>query len=930
VKLPRHFHRDRTVTEPNITEFLLTETDKTDTVMSYDEDDVFSVATFDDVPGRDGDEGVMESDLQEEATSLQRLVVNRMLHTFTRGRMDVAFVDNTMPWTAEKMVRIDPLFQWDSGDPVEIVDALRRGRVRARVNAAMGVGKTTRLAPFIATELNCRVLLVSLNALCLQQVAVYSERTGLGRYRRNRSVTKGAHLCCMTYADFNGFMVGKARTGLFADFDVIVFDEAFVGSADVFCAKVFFAAYSHPGTSLLLASATMQSGMSVGEMESVGQGAFKQLESSVSVADAIASKRLVEVYLKDRTGVFVSSDDDMAALVEHYLDYGVDVKSLDSAASYEDLQEICAWLEGDSTTPRVLVLDVVYGIGFNIPLSFAVIWPERRVSGFREGVFTSWAVPETEEMVSQMRARTGRKMVPGSGGLVMTVERTEASELYMEERLTAFVKLRAGGIRPMRSGRWDEAYRLLPSLEQTTAALILKVGLPVEVVIRYLADDGKFARKYSRSLMLFTQPDHFLMPSEHDEPTSRPGWVVGEIGVGEKGERHSALVPFEATGEVGFAMHVVTAHANGDLQLDRWKPPRTFCFDDGFDSGEEESARRFGVTRRLRRVDPKVEVREVRQIEQPWSFQPTSQSVGELRRGGRFVDTARYREAVNALEGMLTSYKVPDVSQEVSPVESTSGMSEVPLPRMGTVESPGGTAVCLIPATVCQELNVGKVLSATDFMSVVVAVKPCVSRFVASRLFDSLSGPWESIFRTLLDPAVVNHVVKVGESTTTYAVVDEMRKRFAYELVGVLRNSNLTRSRFKKLFRKPPSLRSVIQAVEKGDFANIAQTDAYFRRVVLLQGLMVRVLAAAETASVYLPTQVSEVQRMQYVQGVQGAGTVGRGYYLPYVSHYPMPGSPPPPSYRSGSATPRSAISPVGLTQEDRLRSRMAGMNLKF
>lgn len=861
---------------------------------SVTDDDVFSVATFDECGDQEEPQCTSSTEFEEEAVSLQRLVVNRLLHEYTRGHAHVAVVDESMSRTPEKMFKIESLYDWTGGDPEEIVNALRVGRVRARLNAGMGTGKTTKLGPYIAKQLSVRVLVVSLDALCLQQVAVYAEKNGLGRFRRNRSKRRTGYLGCMTYADFNGHMIGKKRSEFFADYDVLIFDEAFVGSADVYAAKRFFSAYSLADTSLILASATIQAGQSVESMKSKNQGNFRELANALTVREAIATGKLCSEYLVDRTGVFVADDGEMRELQEHYLEGGVDCRVLDSAASYEDLTDVCDWLQGDSTVPRVLVLDVVYGIGFNIPLSYLVIWPFRRAHGVRNGRFETWLVPESEQMVAQIKARTGRSIVPGSGGLIMSPARSEAKELYDEEKLKAFVKLVAGGIIPMKNGIWQEQYDLLPGLQPVTAARCLKVCLPLELVVRYLAKDGLFASKYVAALNCFTQPDHCLMPSEEKEPMSLVGWFpdVFEIYLGAG--QHEAVVPIEAVGEARLAMHVISAIASGEVFVERWRPPCAFCWDDGFDSGDEKQVDRYGKGHRLRRVEPVLPVLEVPESSTQvvgWSFQPTSQSHGDQRRGGRFVDTARYRDAVARLEESLLEFAPRDVSEEVTPVDGTEGLSALPLPQLGTVESPGGSAVCLLPAETCQDMNIGRVLEPIPAVEVVVAAKPHVDRFVGSRLFDGFAGPWESILRSFADDSVMRHIIKVGEATAASAILSGLRVRFNYELVGVLKNSNVTRSRFRKLFSKGPKISTVMKAIENGDFSSIAQTHGFFKRVGFIKAMLVRAIDAAQRANFYLPDQVTEMQRMQYVQGVVGYGSVGQGQYLPYHPPQALPTS---------------------------------------
>lgn len=849
------------------------------------DDDTYSEFT---VEGGDVVDGVesAEAVFTEEAVSAQRLVVSRMFRSFVKGHAHVAYVDASRKLTGEKLFSIPTLFDWVGAEPTAVLDALRAGRVRARVNAAMGVGKTVRLAPLIARTLGLRVLLVGLEANLLRQVEAYVSGIGLGQYgRRWPRKTTGEALFSMTYGDFNGYMVGGERSRLFSSFDVIIFDEAFVAEADVFVAKRNFAAYAHPGTSLLLCSATIRTDAGGSDGASAGLGAVRSTVETVTVEAAIMGRKLVTEYLADRTCVFVPMDSQLSLLREHYEHNGVDVDVLDSASTGSDVGRVCSWLSGDSSTPRVLLAHSSYGIGANFPVSFIVAWAQREVLEVRENRVVRRLEPMTEQMVTQMMSRSGRGMVKGSGGLIMVAERAKSTELYEDHRHLAFVKLCASGLVPLKNGAWDTSYSLFPGgLTPAAAANLLKVGLPPEVAARFFAADGCVASKYATAINLFAQPDHFLLPSAEREPCGFEAWPVQTCMFRDE-DRGVPVevvhnVPLEADGELQVVLHTIVAVAAGEFRMDRWRPAPQYI-QDGYDSGD--SAEKLTVVR-LRRVREQVQERpQVEEAVASWSYQPsTAGGYPPDRRGGRFVDSGRFREALARIEQSLSGYEVPAQVCEapVSPVDPE--VVELEMPVTSAVESPGGSTVCLLDRVACGKLNRGQVLEPREFVGVLWSAKGVLGSFVASRMFDMLAGPWESVLRSLDTPDVVNHVVGNGEATVAYAMVDMLRGRFNNELLGVLRTSNLLRTRFRTLFRTAPSPESVMRKVVRGDFDNIAQTQGYFRRVRLIKRLIDAALLRAESASVYLPNHITNAQRMLYLGGGGSAvGTVGGGLHMP-------------------------------------------------
>lgn len=810
--------------------------------------------------------------LREEAVSAQRLVVGRLSKQYTKGRMETAQYDPHRRVTAEKMFNLPRIITWVAGDPEVVVDELKRGRVRARLSAAMGLGKSVKLASYVAGALDQRVLHVALDAHALQQVVNYVHMVGLGRYRRHWSKRLAARVCCMTYSDFNGYMANSKRGELFASFDTIIFDEGFVQTAEVFVAKRLFSVYAPASVSLLVCSATISTDLK-GVAESSSLGNFRTLDVDVSVETAISSGKLLSEYLVDRTMVVVPSDSDVTLLESHYEANGVDARVLHSATSSTEEDEACEWLKGDASTPRVLIVCVSYAIGYNFPIEYMILWPEVCVGKLCGDMYAIVKEKMTVEMIAQAKARTGRKIVDGSGGMVMSSGVMATVELPECERLRAFVLLSAAYVRPIATGFWASAYALFPDgLSPAVAHIMLKICLPLEVIPRYMCADGRVASRYCAALNFFSQPDHFLMASSQEEPDSFGEWPL-DSGFFENQEIGPVRVPCRATGELQVCLLAITAMASGFFSLERWRMERNMHMGDECDSDTERDP--VASRMRLRRlnvvtIDKPLPVA----LGVPWSYRPGVSGSEQLPRVGGYFDSDRMKEALAALERSLLDYKVPEVLPSVV-IETEEGSVAAVSLGNGTVESPGGTKVCTLPVSICERVNMGQVLTCVDFLRFVAAYRVDKPRFVLSKLFDSFSGPWESVLRSLLDEVVIAGVVKHGVASDAYEMVNRLRVRFSKELVSVLSQSNVYKRRFLRVFSRAPSTDSMMAEIRAGRFHGVAQSDRFLDRVMLIKELIDRALIRAESHNVYLPTYITAAQRGLPVRGRAPLGVLG-------------------------------------------------------
>jgi hypothetical protein len=892
------------------------------------DDDVVSIVSFGvqelEVVGKE--KGDVTAGFFDEVESAQRLAVLRNQAMYINGRMEVAQVSVNRPMTPEKVFNVPKVYKWTGGEPVDLLKDLSGRTVRARAQANMGVGKSTRFASLLADGLGKRVLVVSLDAHALRQTSDYIRAVGIGKYRRSWSKRQESRVCCMTYADYCAHNMTERRGDLYRCFDVHLFDEAFEAVADVFAAKRAFAAYAHPSCSILLCSATISTDVAAGAAGSGSMGGFSQVDVDMSVQDMIASGKLVGDYLVDKSYVVVPRDVDVVALANYYMGHGVSAYILDSASSYEEFVDVCMEIKGDSVSPRVVVMHYKWAIAFNMELEFGIVVPRRGALLERDGVWQEVEVPMTEEYVMQAKARTGRGIGDTSGGMVVGASRMESCELYATEVERAFFLLLAMYIKPNSADRWVAQYRKYPdALPPCVAYLALKVNLPPSVVVKFVAEDGLIARKYARAVSMFTQMDHFIMPSAYDDPKEMASWVMDDWldeGLNIESRR---VVPVHAVGELQCVLHGIVAVAEGELEMTRWRPRLLPAIGDGYDS---DSPLNMASPVRLRKAVEKP-LPEVPRIEMPERGGFRLDRLPDLpadKRSACILDKTRMREALEAMERSLISGKV--VAPVVESVESEDGkMAQVEI--VGVVNSPGGSVVCELPVQTYETMNEGRALEVVPFMDLLARTREIAPGFVGSRLFDGFAGPWESFLRTACDPYVLAAVRRSGEWSGVYTVVERLRARFDFELVNVLVQSNVTRSLVAKLFgRGPPRPSKLVAEIAKGKFDRFGQSKGFFRRVQFVRALLDRSLVSAEEAGCYLPNMVSQAQRSLRMGLPQVVGA-GSGSWHPVVgarplSHdgYTVPMDLGVSSWRPGEGH-RRVGSDSGTMMADRLRKRM-------
>lgn len=835
-----------------------------DVVDNFAFDDDESVFSF-----QDEDEGEVVGNeygvLEEEAVNAQRLGVSRNAAQYMKGSAVVSVFNESRKWTDEKLFAVSKLIDWVEREPAVVVDMMRSGRVRARVSAAMGLGKSTKLPLYVAEQMGHRVLYVSLDSAAVGQVGTYVQEVGLGRFRSQWSTSVCSRVVAMTYSDFNAHAAMDTRSDLFKHFETVIFDEAFAEAPMVAAALKQFAVMALPDTNLLMSSANARVDTTQG-VTSAGQGQVRVIDEYVSPQDAMASGKLMSDYLTDQTMLILPNDEVVHDVAQYYEDKGVDVKTLDTASRQDELAEVCSWLKGDSSTPRVLVAHHRFGIAFNIPVSYMILWPMVTKMFVNDGVVKFKDVPMTEAVVAQALSRLGRGIVDGAGALVMGPARSELKSVTLSEKIEEYFILAQSYIRVRDTEEWSAVRRMFPKqISPAIAQSVRKVNLPAEIAVRYLAEDGKFASKYARALQFFAQTDHYIRPSKHELPVGHDRWKTQKLfGSSERGPDVS--VPVIAEGELQVVMHAVHAIAEGKITIEKWRLPRLTDYNGGSDSEDELVEMTSHIQRRRLRRVRSVYQPEVRRVDNDkrlgWSYVASEVNEDMGGRGSRravVLPRDRFTEAMKGLCKVVDSYAVP--KPPVDFVEVSGGyIGQVKLPALSAVESPGGSLICEIPGELAKSLNTGRELSVSETKELVQIYRVHGRRLVASRLFDCYGHAWSAVYQAFMSTEVVNELMVAGLQTYAYEFLGYLGTRFSMELDGVVAKSNVYKRVFLNLFSVKPTTDQILRAIHRGKFDAIAQSEAFLDRVRCLKGWHDRCLLVAERCGVYLPHHFTAAQ----------------------------------------------------------------------
>jgi len=813
--------------------------------------------------------------LERVAEAAQRKAVCGFHRLYSRGRMsDVPDYGKRSP-QHQRFFRLEGFMQLSSLDDPALVDALSAGVVRSRLSAQTGMGKTMKLPGLLASKCGLRVCQLELdNDVAATALKFQKKLYGIPGGAKTWCRQKKAYLTCMSYADFRGVVLSGSRDRLFEDFDVFYMDEAHEPLAAVWAARQYFAAFAKEHNSLLVASATMSTVESNNEVAS-GVGKFVTERTRVTLEEAMNSDKLVGEFLRDRTQVLVSSDEDVAMLRAYYVEMGIDVYILDNASTIADREAVVkAFSVSTAVTPRVVVSTENYGTGYNIPLSFVITTCTRRVYEMDAAhALVEKEVPLMRRSVVQHQGRVGRGLATGSGGWCLSPDTAPDRELLASEALEAYLSLVAASISP-RPGMFTTVVKVLPKgVDAGVARMVLRSSLPPALCVRYLGTDGRFAAKFLEGVRLFHQSGENLRKSKDELPVGYESWTEEVVGGYYEGDetvtRTVVPVPFASPRGLKIQMHAISAVAESYLELDYWD----WC-DEEEQSDNEEIGVRMKARRRVLPRLPEAPVQEsvasVATVSLPWQYDadPEAAKVKKVRRRGMsWTANGEGKMAVTTLVRALEDASLgSSVANPQFNVPEFAGKVAYSLPLdedvMVPVKSAGGGKILLVTTKVHEAFMKGEALSpaaAGEVLSHICEIR-AIERFAKSTVFDNWSPAWLSWFSSLAADGVFEELKRRGLHSDAVKLLGMLYDRFRSEVLSVAASSNLYRDKLASFFRSKPSVSKFVSAVRKGKLP-IAQSDSFVSQVLRIKDAYDVAVMTIEVSGVFAPGLVTSAQR---------------------------------------------------------------------
>lgn len=822
------------------------------------------------------DAAVVEDALGAVAHGAQRKAVCAFHRSFFRGRMLQVPRYGNEDVRNQRYYRLESFIQLSSLEDSALVDQLMKGVVRTRLGAHTGMGKTMKLPGLLAAKCGLRVCQLELDnhvakAAMKYQRELYGIPGGVSSWSRQ----KKSFLAAMSYDEFRGIVLSGNRERLFSDFDLFYMDEAHEPLAVVWAARQYFATYAQPHNSLVVASATISSNAD-NNVAASNVGKFKMEKETLGLDEVMDSGALLGQHLRDRALVLVACDEDVALLRSYYIENGIDVCVLDSASTDEDHAVVMRTFRPVSAVvPRILVATQEYGTSYNLPVTYVVSTCSRRVFEMdANNALVEKRIPLMQKQVVQHQGRVNRGVTTGGGGWLLSSQVSPDKELLASEALEAYLSLIAAAIKPQKDVFPESVTRVLPKgMDMHVAKLVLSVGLPPALTVRYLGTDGLFAAEFAPALALFAQKGEVFRRSADRFPVGYDQWIdekVGRYYLGDESDTSVTVrVPFESPAGLKIVMHAISAVSVGLLDMEYW---------DFFDNDDESEDEYTGVRTKAKRVaKPRVPEITVQPVVMPsvtsessvWAYDvdPKGAVKRERRRGMSWDALGEGKVAMLSLVRAIEQGKLGrSVAHPQLDVPEYGGKVAYSLPLDENVEvpvsSPGGGKIMLMQRSVHDKFMDGSSLDAAEaeaVLSHLVDIR-AVQRFAKSTVFDNWSPAWLCWFSTYADKEVIEKWKVKGLHSQAVKLLGYLYDRFRAEVITVCLSSNMYKDRLRSFFSKKPSISRLVKSARNGSLP-VAQSDAFVARVISIKERYDEALFALERVGVYAPSQVTAAQR---------------------------------------------------------------------
>lgn len=480
-------------------------------------------------------------------------------------------------WPEKQAVVPPPLTQWlvDADAMLTKVAAelpLMQPGVVKQLMAGTAAGKTTKLPPHLAIELETVILVLVPEVGQARSVANYVSRISVGTrlegkiFELTSSPMKTTVTPAVYYAatgDFLALLCAKPHLMTWMGVTVIIVDESHSIRPEYSILRKLIAVGALGNVKLLFASATAASDVSKED------GARRQMvsfEPGPSSPDKSMDKNNPGHYsrIRNRTMCFVANDVEARAWYRYYVDHDVPSYIFGYASRGSSLEPLVKFLAENMVCAVLTTSILETSYTFNIDVVIDHGYTSRPQWDTASGIIHVLRIPVTKSQKVQRAGRVGR-IVPG---IAYSAEISTSQEVSPDDpEIAAYTYLWSRMFNlQIRDPVVSVFHSLFGSLTREVIGFMLTCALPPLVTLSYLDDGGVYAGWPAGFRPLVTTKD--TPPTSDRSNTDRvidwkirvlPPVTDGDEGMREYKSRMELHYPYNV-----LAMHLWEAYDAGD------------------------------------------------------------------------------------------------------------------------------------------------------------------------------------------------------------------------------------------------------------------------------------------------------------------------------------------------------------------------------
>jgi len=561
----------------------------------------------------------------------------------------------------------------------------------------------------------------------------------------------------------------------------------------------------------------------------------------------------------DRAIFIVESDERLDTVSKLLIAQGCQVVTLPSGASKSARENVRRVFAGDSPNVRTLVAHERFGVAYGLPVSKVLSTGLRRIVIVEDDEVKYMQQPLTKNEIIQQMGRANRGEVDAVGSGVVFLRETDPLpnvDLLESEKFGTAIILVAMGIIPC-ARLTAVTTKLLPyGISRRLAMLLVNVcGLPEEVTIRYLSEDGRVPSSFMKALNVYALDRSGGLDSRESEPkgysdwpTQKPFEVLGYEGGPE------VKVPIKATGEIGAILQAIAC-----IQARVYVPERVPVREDDPEiSGPEEIK---GRTRRLGAKGyvppPVLDVKPLPALPEASGFRveiPVSKQPSYIRRGA----------------SMFNGVFVEDLNKALTKVEVNESRDNKGR-RIVTVEGPmvDGSPVILKGGGDQQFFQLPKIMWSTMLQGIeldeifvkyfLCLLKEHCRDLAFSSAFANYGNPWLSILLTFSNPNRLGYAMQKALHEELLAFFGCLWERYVGGMQSAVHVSHELLSWWDRLINGWSG--RVVRPTQSNQ-VKVAQSQLFKVRLYDIRAGFSNLLCIMEESGMFNARAVSEIQRI--------------------------------------------------------------------